>query len=136
MQAKKHDKLESIKWTNPDGTRYEVYSDQLSLELKELLPHCLNVRSKVLKVVNVNAHKGPSLYEVFPCTLLMVLQSVWDQVVADAGNHGQTVANFNARLTDFIHAHATPEDGHELVQQFQGGRKSRELPVQSFWYRL
>jgi hypothetical protein len=104
-------KEHSLKWTNQDGTRYEIHCDQLeSMELKDLVPHCLLIRNKVMKAVQTNAHQGPSLYEVFPRTLSMTLQGIWDTVIADAGNHGQTLANFNHRMNEFISLHATAED--------------------------
>ena len=60
---------EAIKWSR--GTsRYEVYVPTLStLELNDLLPHCMAVRAKGLSTVGTDAHKGPSLYEVFPRSL-------------------------------------------------------------------
>ena len=135
------DRLEAIKWTR--GTsRYEVYVSILhSLELGEVLPHSMSVRDKVLTTVNTDAQKGPSLYKVFPRTMTPVLRVTWDQVNQEADNNPDvdntmTIENFDARLREFIAAHATAEDRYNLVQHLRACGKPRELPVQSFWYKL
>ena len=77
---------ETIKWSHGHG-RYEIYMPTLDdLDLAVLLPHCLNVLNKVKKVVTTNNHLGPSLFQVFPRTLSIVLQSVWDVIIDDEDN--------------------------------------------------
>jgi hypothetical protein len=54
--------VETIKWSH-GNSKYEIYVPILEdLELKLLLPHCLDVKAKVEQVVQANAHLGPSLF--------------------------------------------------------------------------
>ena len=45
------------------------------------------VKTKILKAVNTDNHEGQSLYHMFSCILIIVLQSIWDQVINDASSH-------------------------------------------------
>lgn len=132
---------ESVKW-QIGNSRYEIHVPLLeSIELKDLVPHCMSVRSKIESAVSVVNHRGPSFYRVFPRTLDMVLRAVWDQLMADSDadpniNNAPTPANFDDRLRDFIAAHTAETDRHELVQQLRSCRKPKNVQVQSFWYML
>ena len=129
---------EAIKWTITN-TKYEIHVPELtSFELEHLLPHCLLVKNKIASVVGTAAHQGPSLYRAFPRTLSPVLQGVWQQIITDtpAGEVAETVAHFDNRIRELVAVHSTEEDQHDLLQQLRNARKPRELPVQTFFYRL
>ena len=101
----------------------------------------MNFCAKVLTTVGNKAHKGPSLYEAFLCSLFLVLQAVWEQINANANNNdnidnSDTAEQFDERLCEFIAVHSTAKDQYELAQFLRKGRKPRELPVQAFWYKL
>ena len=131
---------ETIKWRQAN-TSYEIHTTILdSLDLLDLVPHCMSIRTKVDNTVSTVAHKGPSFYRVFPRTLSLTMRSVWDQLMADSDadpdvDNNETPANFDARLRDFIAAHATAEDRYDLVQELRNGVKPREVLVQQFWYK-
>ena len=139
--AESSEKMETIKWSH-GNSKYEIHTMLLkSIELKDLLPHCLDVRNKINTVVSTEAHRAPSFYRVFPRTLSIVLRAVWDQLITESqeddeldGN--ETSENFDQRLCEFIAAHATPEDRYDLVQQLRTAKKPRSITVQAFWYRL
>jgi hypothetical protein len=84
--SKEADKGESIKWTC-GNTKYECQLRILeSLDLQEMIPHCLQVISKVNFTVGNDHHKGQSYFKVFPRTLSMILEPVWDQIVEETRN--------------------------------------------------
>ena len=133
---------ETIKWAI-GNSKYEVSGRILeSMEIKDLLPHCMLIHNKVTAQVTTQAHVGPSLYRAFSRSLSIVLQSIWDQVNDDANadaaiDNTETADHFDDRLRDFIAVHSTAEDRHELVQQLRGpSKKPCKIPVQSFWYRM
>lgn len=129
-------KSESIKWTCTN-TRYEITIAPLqSFNIGKLLPHVLLVKDKVRTVVTNQFHIGESLFTVLPRTLSSVLQGVWNQVRADAPNQATDVANFEARLHEFIAVHATEEDRRDLFTLLRSVHKPRSMPTQEFWYRL
>jgi hypothetical protein len=127
--------VETIKWSH-GNSKYEIYVPILEdLELKRLLPHCLDVKTKVEQVVQTNAHLGPSLFRVFPRTISSVLRTIWDIIIADE-NPQENIAGFEDCICSFIALHLTAEDRHELVLQLRSPHKPREILVQSFYYRL
>ena len=68
----------TIKWTQ-GNQRYEIHSPELaSFELEDLLPHCMEVRKKVITVCSENDHLGPSLCQVLGRTLANPLRALWD----------------------------------------------------------
>jgi len=118
----------TIKWT-VNNAKYEIYSSELdTVDLSILIAHCLDVRNKVLSVVNVDAHKAKSLMRVFPRT-------IWDNIVAEFAEDVED-PDVDGFLKQFIAAHATPEDRHELLTQLRTAHKAREIGVQQFYYRL
>lgn len=139
--TKESPKNEPIKWTI-NNTKYEVYLPTLlTFELADLLAHGVSIRNKVLTTVGTAAHRGPSLYEVYSRALSPVLLSVWEQLNQEANNNPlvnntQTVNHFDSRFREMIAVHATQEDRYDLVQALRACRKPRELPVQTFWYKL
>ena len=59
----------AVKWQQLN-TKYEIHISVLrELDLSIIVPHCLDVVDKVIGVVGTAAHKGPSLYKVFPRTV-------------------------------------------------------------------
>ena len=75
---------EAIKWTQ-NGHRYEIYSPILkSMDVHEIISHCAQVNNKVIATVGDEPDIGPSLYTVFGRSLGLIMQSVWEQVNADA----------------------------------------------------
>jgi hypothetical protein len=127
---------EAIKWKQ-ENTKYEVYTPILkSMDIGEMIPHIISIKSKVTTTVSEEDHAGPSLFEVFPRSLSIVLATIWEQVRDDALNNDETVANFDNRAKDLLAVHATSDDRYDLVQQLRAIRKPRELPVQAFWYKL
>jgi hypothetical protein len=87
----------------------------------DLIAHAVAIRTKVLSTVGTAAHRGPALYEVYPPSLPFVLLSEWEQLKSEADqaanvDNTTTIANFDARLREFIQAHATAEYRYELPQ--------------------
>jgi len=129
------DYVETIKWSH-GNTKYEIHTKLLnSIELKDLLMHCLDVHNKVNTVISTENHRGPSLHRVFPRTLSLILRAVWDQLITEAAAEEESAEQFKQRLREFIAAHATAEDRYNLVQQMRTSKKPRAIPVQAFWYR-
>jgi hypothetical protein len=106
------------------------------LDIEDLLPHCLEIKTKVTKEVHNNAHLGPALFKVFPRTLSLPLAAIWDQLVVNYTNDDHTEANFDDKLREFVASHATDQDRHELVQQLLHLMKPRKegVSVQHFFY--
>ena len=80
-----------------------------------------------------------SLFQVLPRTLSLILQSVWDSLLAEAetiGNIMKTPETFDAFARQFIAAHVTPDDRYELVQQMREVEKPMTMPAQTFWYKM
>jgi hypothetical protein len=49
-----------------------------------LVPHCLAIKTKIEKVLTVDAHLGPSLFRAFPRTMPTgVLRTTWDVIIVD-----------------------------------------------------
>jgi hypothetical protein len=89
--GKEESKLEPVKWS-VNNTRYEVYAPSLaSFDILDMLPHGLAVRNKVISTVGTVAHRGPSLYEVYPRSLSPVLLPMWEQVIQDANSNAAAV---------------------------------------------
>ena len=126
---------ETIKWQIANG-KYEIHTPELSdLDIAVLLPHCIDVRNKILSAVSTENHKAASLFRVFPRTISFVLRSIWDNIVAGVPND-PSEADFNGCLMEFIAVHVTAEDRHDLLVQLRSARKPRDLHVQTFYYRL
>jgi transposase InsO family protein len=125
-----------IKWRS-GNTQYEIHTHVLdSIELKDLVPHCLQYKAKIGAVGVAAAQLGPTLFREFGRTLSIVLQPTWDQVRVDFPPPDTTEASFDATLRHFIAAHATADDRHEAVQQLRNARKPRKMGTQAFWYAL
>jgi hypothetical protein len=95
------------------------------LELKALMPHCLDVKTKVEQVMTIDAHLGPSLFQVFP------LRTVWDVIIADE-DPDETVECFEESVRSFVGSHSAAEDQHELLTQLQHPHKPREIKQFNF----
>ena len=55
---------ETIKWQIANS-KYEIHTAELDdLDISVLLPHCIDVRNKVLSAVSTENHKAPSLFRV------------------------------------------------------------------------
>ena len=122
VKPKSDGHAEAIKW-QIDGSRYKIHAIILEdMELEALLPHCLEVRKKVLSVTSEEAHQGPSHFRVFPRTISTVLQSIWD-VIIDQGDFNEDQDGFDEALQMFVASHCTAEDRHELVQQLRHPHK-------------
>ena len=122
---------ETIKWQIANG-KYEIHTPELSdLDIAVLLPHCIDVRNKILSAVSTENHKAASLFRVFPRTISFVLRSIWDNIVAGVPND-PSEADFNGCLMEFIAVHVTAEDRHDLLVQLRSARKPRDLHVQTF----
>jgi hypothetical protein len=107
----------TFKWQQ-GNTKNEIHAHTLeNLDIEDLLPHGLEVKTKVTKEVHNNAHLGPAFFKVFPRTLSLPLAAIWDQLVVNYTNDDHTEANFDHKLREFIAYHATDQDHHELVQQ-------------------
>jgi hypothetical protein len=67
----------TCKWKQ-GNTKYEIHAHTLEdLDIKDLLPHCLEIKTKVTKEVHNNAHLGPALFKVFPRTLSLPLAELY-----------------------------------------------------------
>jgi hypothetical protein len=111
--------VETIKWSQ-GNSKYEIYILVLEdIELKCVLPHCMDVRTKVEQVVSAEAHLAPSLFRVFPRIISNVLRTIgtiWEAILQDE-DHKETVNGFEICILAFLASHATVEDRHELVTQ-------------------
>ena len=126
---------ETIKWQIANS-KYEIHTPELNdLDIAVFLPHCLDVRNKVISAVAAENHKAASLFRVFPRTISPVLRSIWDNIVEGAPNDA-TEQDFHGCLMDFIAVHVTAEDRHDLLSQLRSASKPRDLHVQTFYYRL
>mmetsp|Transcript_24155 Transcript_24155/g.44923 ORF Transcript_24155/g.44923 Transcript_24155/m.44923 type:complete len:311 (+) Transcript_24155:28-960(+) len=124
----------SVKWHH-GSSKYEIYQATLdNIEIEALLPHCVTTAAKIKKEVSTPTHVGPSLFKVFPRTLSIPLTTIWDHIVENIED--KTPENFDAAMTDFIAAHASEDDRHDLVQQLTHPVKPMNVPVQTFYYRL
>ena len=113
-KVKAADQEKSVKW-QVANTKYEIFIDKLeSIDTGSLVEHCTSVRNKVLSTVSTENHKAPSLFKVFERTISFVLRTIWDNIVAEAAEN-PTEENFDQCMKDFIAAHATPEDRHDLL---------------------
>ena len=122
---------EAIKWQIANS-KYEIHTPELSdLDIAVFLPHCLDVRNKIVSAVSAENHKAPSLFRVFPRTISPVLRSIWDNLVEGAPNNATELA-FNGCLLDFIAVHVTAEDRHDLLTQLRSANKPRDMHVQTF----
>ena len=129
-------KDETIKWRSGNAN-YEIHIPMLdSIELRDLVPHCLSYRAKIEAAGTTAAQMGPTLFREFSRTLSMVLRPVWDQVLVDFPPPDNSVNSFEATLRHFIAAHATADDRHEAVQQIRVCKKPRAMTTQAFWYAL
>ena len=139
--TKEQTKSEPIKWTI-NNTKYEVYLPTLqTFELSDIVSHGVTLRNKVMTTVGTAAHRGLSLYEVYSRSLSPVLLTDWEQLNQEADNDPNvnniaTVNHFDSRLREMIAVHATSDNRYELVQSLRACRKPRDLPVQTFWYKL
>ena len=119
-------KDETIKWRSGNAN-YEIHIPMLdSIELRDLVPHCLSYRAKIEAAGTTAAQMGPTLFREFSRTLSMVLRPVWDQVLVDFPPPDNSVNSFEATLRHFIAAHATADDRHEAVQQIRVCKKPRK----------
>ena len=126
---------ENIKWQIANG-KYEMHSPRLNdLDISVLLPHCVDTRNKILSAVSSDNHKAASLFRVFPRTISFVLRAIWDNIIQDIPNDA-TEEEFDLCLKDFIAAHVTAEDRHDLLSQLRMARKPRDVQVQTFFYRM
>jgi hypothetical protein len=83
-----------------------------SLDLQELIPHCLRVKSKIEFAVGNKSHKGQSYFKVLPRTLSMMLEPVWNHLMEEAMNDNdiddaETEAKFDLCLKEFISVHSS-----------------------------
>ena len=126
--------LETFKWHVNDN-KYEIHAHTLEdIDLGVLLTHCVEVSSKIRSEVTDDADVGPSLFKTFERTLSIPLRAVWS-LIADQIDE-RTSEAFDDALREFIAAHATEQDRHELVQQLLHPVKPRSMRVQAFYYRL
>jgi hypothetical protein len=128
----------TFKWQQ-GNTKYEIHAHTLEdLDIEDLLPHRLEIKTKVTKEVHNNTHLGPALFKVFPRTLSLPLAAIWDQLVVNYTNDDHTEANFDDKLREFIACDATDQVRHELVQQLLHPMKpcKEGVSVQQFYYPL
>ena len=79
-----HEHPDEITWSI-NNSKHEICQPALAaINLRDVLPHCAQVKSKALKQASNANHQGPSLCRVFPRTLSLVLDAVWNQIIADA----------------------------------------------------
>ena len=118
-----NDKPHAFKWQQGQS-KYEVYSSTLDdLGIAVLVPHCIETFNKLDTVISTKTHKGPSCFKVFPRTLSVPLQAMWDVVKDDLEDFAETTAKFREYLEAFIAAHATEDDRHNLLQQIMNAQK-------------
>ena len=118
------------------NTKYQIYAPELKeFDIAIFLPHCIDVRNKILAVVSNDNHKATSLFRAFPRTLSVVFQGIWEQKVQDLPLHPDE-ADFAASLQEFIAVHVTAEHRQDLLMQLRSAHKPRDMKIQTFYYRL
>ena len=120
---------QTLKW-NINNTRYEVSTTILdSVEIQELLPHCVEWRDQILsRTVFTEAHKAHSLYMNFGRTLSSTLHNTWSQLLEDANNdpnvdNTETVAHFDVHLKEFMAKFFTADDRPDFVKHLRTAKK-------------
>jgi hypothetical protein len=79
------------------------------------------IKSKVEFAGGNDNHRGQSYFKVFPRTLSMMLEPVWNHLMEEASNNNdvddaETEPNFDLHLKEFIAVHSTSSDCHEWLQ--------------------
>ena len=124
-----------ISWTI-GTTKYEIFASELKeFDISFFLPHCIEIRNKIAAAVEKESHRAQSFFNVFPRTLSTVLQTVWNPIVEPLPVHPDE-RDFNDSLRAFIAVHVTAEHRHDLLTQLRSASKPREMPVQTFYYRI
>eukprot|EP00339_Tiarina_fusa_P004192 CAMPEP_0117006272 /NCGR_PEP_ID=MMETSP0472-20121206/6556_1 /TAXON_ID=693140 ORGANISM="Tiarina fusus, Strain LIS" /NCGR_SAMPLE_ID=MMETSP0472 /ASSEMBLY_ACC=CAM_ASM_000603 /LENGTH=97 /DNA_ID=CAMNT_0004707683 /DNA_START=44 /DNA_END=337 /DNA_ORIENTATION=- len=81
IQDGEETRLETIKWRAGNAS-YEIHISSLdSIELRDLVPHCLTYKAKIQASGVTQAQQGPTMFREFDRTLSMVLKPIWDQVL-------------------------------------------------------
>lgn len=128
--------LHSINWT-VGNTKYEISAPVLeTIELGEMVPHCLNICCMVERAVSNPAHKGPSLFAALARSMSHTLETAWQEVVNLAAPNNTTTMHFNDCVLEFIAAHAEDEDAYYLSLFLRQAKKPRSLRVQQYYYQL
>ena len=126
----------TLKWRQGNNG-YETVAHTLNLiEANEILPHFFNVRRKIMQVVTTAAHQGQSLFRVYPRTLSLNLQSVWDNVMVDHPPPDNTPASFDATFRHFLAVHSDDGAQNDLVKFLRNVKKPRSMQVYTFYYNL
>ena len=133
---------QTLKWSI-NNTHYEVTTAILdSMEIQELVPHCVEWRDQVLsRTVFTKAHKAHSFYGNFGRTLSSTLHNTWSQLLEDATNNinvdnSETILHFDERLHEFMAEFFTAEDCCDLVKQLRTAKKPRPVAVQNFYHSM
>ena len=94
------EQIMTVKW-QVGSSKYEIYTPLLrDLELSVLLPHCVEIKSKIDSAVPTVTHRGQSYFRVFPRTLSNVLLIIWTQILAD-NPRTEDEEGFTDTLMDF-----------------------------------
>ena len=138
LQVETNDEYpQAIKWTIVN-TKYEIYVPTLKeFSVAALLPHCLDVKSKIDAVVSTEAHRAPSYFRVLPRTVSTVLQAIWEQLLGEDDAPAQDQDGFASNVRRLVALHCTEDDRYELAQQLRNpSTKPKGMAVQTFYYRL
>ncbi len=104
----------TIKWKQVN-TLHEIHAPTLATnDLSILVPHCLNIKLKIIRAVHTAAHLGPSLFTAFPRTSSEPLEDCWKAIVIGMGDTKDKFDNVPKLL---ISSHTTRNAQHALVHQ-------------------
>jgi hypothetical protein len=111
------DTPKTLKWSYGDDN-FEIHTHVLeAIGVENLLPHCVEVPSKIRKEVTDDVDVGSSLFKILPRALSLPLCAIWDQITEDIPPPLQTSERFHEMMLRFVAVHAAPDDRRDLVSQ-------------------
>ena len=100
-----------------------------SIEAQQLIPHCLEFRTRMPHSTLADTHMGAQMIEQFPHAHIMGF--AWRQVFSDFPPPDKSTASIDELLQHFIAAHCDENDGADLIDQLRTTNKPRWLFIGS-----
>jgi hypothetical protein len=127
---------ETLQWTH-QKSKFEIHVVLLDqVELHDIVTHCLGVLHKIDGQVGFDdeERRVTSYLQVLPCTMSMVLQAYWKQILQEfeEANDGATISTvdtFNSVLKHFFAGHSTDDDRHDLIESLRSAIKPENMKV-------